>query len=176
MPAPALVLFTAFLEVCLLRRRPQDLPHSLFLLKLTLAAYAAANIGLAAINLAPGPAVAAGVLDTVLLVAVTMVLLQLRRLPRRLPQTLTALAGSGALLNLLAAPVMLWLAALPEPAREGLPALLILGLVVWSLAVMAHILRHALDIPFFGGLLLAIAYFWLLLTAVYIVAPASGGL
>ena len=54
---------------------------------------------------------------------------------------------------------MLMLLRLPEgDADAALPSLLIVVLMVWSIAVIAHILRHALSSSYAVGILLALLY------------------
>lgn len=87
--------------------------------------------------------------------AATM-LVKLRGFASRLPQTISALAGTGFLLGLLA----LVLLAQVDPAtpQPGL-ALAYLGLFLWSLAVDGHIYRHALSIKMSLGVLVAVLIF-----------------
>ena len=50
-----------------------------------------------------------------------------------------------------------------QDASEPSPAFMILLLAVlgWSLTVSAHILRHALSAPFYLGLIVAVAFYWI---------------
>ncbi len=155
-------LIRPFLELCWLRSGPQHLPTSTLLMELTLTAHALAAFLLSLAYLAPARALAAGLAETALLaVFVTIVLYLPGHLPRY-RQTLTALAGTGAMLSLLAIPVTHWLHTAKAAADPtGAPALLLLGLVGWSLAITAHILRHALNCVFTRGLVLAVVFSWL---------------
>lgn len=147
------VIAHAYLEICLLKRRPQDLPRSDWLMVLTLLAYGLSSAGLAAVDLEVPRAMAAALLDAGLLWAGTALVLYLFKRPLRTTQTVTALAGTGVVLSVVALPVVLWLTlAQGRHADTGIPALLWLGLFAWNLLISAHILRHALD----SGFLLAI--------------------
>ncbi len=151
-----------FVQLCLLRMKPQDLPASGTLLALALIAHTAAGAAVATVSLGLTRALAAGVVDTALLCALTTGLLMLRALRERAVQTLTALAGAGAIIGLAAYPVSLWLhgaqsADGPEPAL----AVLLLAVLGWSLTVSAHILRHAISAPFYIGLLVSIVFYWI---------------
>ena len=78
----------------------------------------------------------------------------------RIVQTLTALAGTGALITIVSLPISGWFRGADKESGEGgLAVLMLLLLVGWSLAVVGHILRHALDLPIAGGTLVAVAYF-----------------
>lgn len=150
-------MIRTLLDIALWRRTPRDLPAS----GSALAGVVALYVGLltleqllatgAAVNAAP--AAGATVLATCALVAVV---LGLAGRLYRLPQTLLALFGTQCLLE----PLALVLTALHPPAHSALEAfdfLAVLVLFVWSLLVIAHILRSALETPLAVGMLLAIA-------------------
>ncbi len=153
-----------FIDLCLLRRAPQDLPGSSSLLGLALtAAFASSVLVSITAGAGPGLALAQAVLDLVLLLAVLFAAMRaLDRLPRFL-QTATALAGADTLIGLVAL-LPLTLAgpvggAGGEPGMMAILAgLLFLALVVWSILVSAHILRHAFDISLGQGAFVAVAY------------------
>jgi hypothetical protein len=88
-------------------------------------------------------------------------MLHVRKFPERLPQTLTALAGTGIILGLLAFGFLLQ--ADPE-VNQPLLGLAWFGIFSWSLMVDAHIYRHALAISLSLGLLVTV----LLLAASYV--------
>jgi hypothetical protein len=141
-----------FVDICLLRAAPQDLPVSRGAMLGALAAYAAAGVLGVLDVLAFENAVAAAVVDTLLLAAVTRLVLQWRRLENRLAQTLTALAGCGALLSLLA-----WGAA--GLVREAFrPEWVWAVFLVWYTLVFGHILRHALSITLAAGIAASLLY------------------
>ncbi|MCY4220908.1 MAG: hypothetical protein OXD35_04540 [Thiotrichales bacterium] len=154
-------LIHPFVRICLLRMKPQDLPASGTLLALVLVAHTVAGVAVAAVNLRFDQALAAGVVDTALMCALTTGLLMLRTLRERTVQTLTALAGAGTVIGVAAYPVSVWLHGAQE-ANAPAPALAVLLIAVlgWSLTVSAHILRHAISAPFYIGLLLSIAFYW----------------
>jgi hypothetical protein len=83
-------------------------------------------------------------------------LLNIKKLKSRLPQTLTTLAGAGLFFGFLS----IFLIHLTDPeAIQPLLALVWLALFLWSLAVDAHIYRHALSITMSLGILLAVLIF-----------------
>lgn len=113
-------------------------------------------------------------IDTVLLSVMTMSVLYLQRLQDRLLQTLTALAGTGTLLGVVALPVSGWLHNAQLGGEEmALPALLLLLLIGWSLTVVGHILRHALSTVFVMGLLLALVFYWVTVKILNGLFPAT---
>ena len=155
-------LIHPFVQICLLRMKPQDLPSSATLLALVLLTHTVVGAAVASVNLRFGQAIAAGVIDTALLCGLTIALLMLRTLRERTVQTLTALAGAGSVIGVLAYPASLWLHRAYQ-ANEHSPvlAVLVLAMLGWSLVVSAHILRHALSAPFYLGLLVSIAFYWI---------------
>jgi uncharacterized membrane protein len=75
-------------------------------------------------------------------------------------QTLTALAGTGAVITFIALPIFAWLHGADRAASEAAFAwLLAVFLTLWSLAITGHIIRHALSIPYFFGLVLAVVFY-----------------
>lgn len=140
------------IDICLLRAAPQDLRVSRGGMLGALAAYAAAGVVGVLDVLAFENAIVAAVVDTLLLAAVTHLVLQWRRLENRLTQTLTALAGCGALLSLLA-----WGAA--GLVREAFqPEWIWAIFLVWYTLVFGHILRHALSITLAASIAASLLY------------------
>lgn len=140
------------LGICSLRASPQDLPATRAGLLAALLAYAAAGV-LGVLDVVTlENAILAAAVDTLLLVAVTHLVLQWRRLENRFIQTLTALAGCGALLSLLA-----WGAAgLVREVFE--PEWVWAVFLVWYTLVFGHILRHALSITLAAGVAASLFY------------------
>lgn len=158
-------LLRAFLDIALLRSGPQALPASRLLLALSMALYAATYLAVIATTTLEFRVLVAQVLASVLLDLVGLYLvLAVAKRQARYPQTLTALFGSGAILNLALLPVALVVAA-GGPRFElagALAASLVMG---WGLAVLAHILRHALELAWGLALALAAAYMFLSIVA-----------
>ncbi len=147
------------LEIALLQRGPQALPASNGLTITALASYAAAGV-LAHRMIAPtGSPVGPVLLDLVLLIGFVLVLLYWRGFPGRWSQTLTALGGAGTLLTLCALPVIGMLdSTAGSPPIASVGVILWLTLMVWSVFVTAHVLRHALAIGLSTGVFLALGY------------------
>ena len=111
-------------------------------------------------------AILATVVDTLLLATATQLVLQWRRLENRVTQTLTALAGCGALLSLLAwgAAGLAGAAFQPEgiPGSVAAPSLadswVWAAFLVWYTLVFGHILRHALSITLAAGIAAGLLY------------------
>jgi hypothetical protein len=153
------------LDICLLRRGPQELPYSLPLVRGLVVALAALKLGSALLLEIPEPFLRT-LLSLALLLSLPWLLLAIRGHRPRYLQTLAAFAGTGLLFSLLFLPVA-WIAAgVPavDPGAPPLPAQVALGwltlaLLGWKLAINGHILRHAMDWPRLPALLLALALF-----------------
>jgi hypothetical protein len=137
-------LLIRFLEICVLRAGPQDLPASYVLLGIATAAYMLA--GVLALISAYGPAVtfSQAILDGALLGGYTWGLLRLKGRAERFVQTFTALTGTGALLGFVALPFVQ--GAFDAGAGSGSVGIALLVLFFWSIAVIGHVYRHALDL------------------------------
>lgn len=161
-------LVLRLLDLMRFRGGPQDLPGHWSIAVLASLAYAFQ--GLLADRMLDGPEAAPrSVLALLVQVTATWALLQLRRMPNRLPQTITALAGTGFLFSLLS--VLLLLQGTPEGFPPGI-ALLWFCVFLWSLFVDAHIYRHALSITMSLGVLVAVLVFAVNFLAIEAVFPA----
>jgi len=152
-------LIQFFFELCLLRRAPQDLPASWALLGVTLVADLLMGMLFAiSAGLPAGLGLAQSLMDVAfMLVLLYGALYLLERLPR-FRQSATALLGSGALLQLVASVPL----GLLPPGEEGrAPAgmsLLLLVLVLWSILVTGHIVRHTFGLRLAQGIAIAVLY------------------
>ncbi len=148
-----------FLELCLLRKGPQDLPGSTALFQALALVYLAVG---AIVGVASGQglwaALAQTLVDLGLLLGLLFLGLQWTGRSARFLQAGAALLGSGALLSLLVL-VPLGMAPSGEDAElRGLGALLFMALLAWSILVTGHILRHTLEVTLVQGALIAVAY------------------
>ena len=161
-------IFLRLLDVMRLRAGPQDLPVSwgftvLFSLLYLGEGFISDQI-LEESGSAPRSLVAVSIQFLV-----TFILLRLRRLETRLPQTLTTLAGTGFLFGALS--IILAVQAQPGVAQPAL-ALVWFGAFFWSLAVDAHIYRHAMSITMSRGVLVAVLIFALNFLVIEMLFPA----
>jgi hypothetical protein len=169
-------LILIWLDICLLRAGPQELPASRELLGLSMASYTLASFLLSL----PGyPLVAAGqlaLMDAGLVVVFAATALYLTGKMARLTQTLTALLGTGTLLGLIALPVIQLLASGQEAGQPSLlGGMLWLLLFGWNLLVVAHIVRHALSVNFLVATGIAILYTLVAMQIINAVFPMSLG-
>ncbi len=154
-----LLLIRAWFDICLLRRGPQDLPASGFLLGVSLCCYGLVSVLVSSQSYTFSMALLLTVVDLGLLVVFAWSLLYLQRKAERLNQTLSALAGTGSLMGLIALPLLLTIG--PDATSEPVPASLLslwLLLLLWNLFIMAHIIRHALSSSFAIGFGISLLY------------------
>jgi hypothetical protein len=149
-----------FIDLCLLRRRPQDLPASSALLLLVVAA---ALLGGALLALTARAPLMLGVgqtaLDLLLMLGALHLALKLTSKPQRFLQTGTALVGADTVIGLVSLlPVGLAGPSIEESQQLLLVAVLFMALVAWSVVVAGHILRHAFDITLTQGAVVAVAF------------------
>jgi len=148
-------LIRTLFEILRFRSGPQDLPAGAALSVLLTAAWLVQGLltdqALDGPNSAPRSLLAIGVQYGAI-----VLLLRLRNFSARIPQTISALAGTGFILGLLA---FLLLSGI-DPARPqpGL-ALAYFGLFLWSLAIDGHIYRHAMSTKMSMGVLVAVLIF-----------------
>ena len=157
-----IALLREVLQVCFLRRGPQDLPWSPPAVVLFTAALLALQIAFAVFHDMPPAALAARAFVTLAIVfGATLSLLRFRGMANRATQTLLAVAGADFFFALLTMPVLL--AVEPHLRSEDPPGeILALMLVAvfaffWKLRVNAAIWRQALEVPVSAAYLLTLA-------------------
>lgn len=159
-------LFEMFRDLCLLKRGPQDLPHStrlfvgVLLVDFALSALVTGRFGAAAGGEFPWAQV--GVMLAVML-ALPYAALSVAGLAPRFVQAAIALLATDITFTLLAVPVLLGIGPIPTSPEQitlgqALLSLLGLTLLVWQTAVRGNILRHALNATFAVGVLIAIGF------------------
>jgi len=168
-------LIELFWEICLLRKAPQDIPYSreLFFL-LLLAGFLVNNVYLTLSLPEPdiGSVLLVVCIHTVFFLGSLSVLMLVMGYRVRIIQTLSSLLGTDVIISLLAMPVLLAISYVPQLA--GYFGLILLLLIIWSLVIMAHILRHALSVNFLLAGLFVIGYFMLSIKLVDSLLPATG--
>jgi hypothetical protein len=161
-----LPLLRAFAEIATLRRNPQDLPASPFLLTLALGADLLLTVVAELYRWPALQAVVHATLAVLFLAAYTVFLLFLRdKLPRAI-QSVTALAGVDAVVTVFQIPVVIAHSQLDPSQADPTQGDLFLfflsvTLLVWGLAAFSHCLRHALSMEVWLAFLTAISYFWI---------------
>jgi len=167
----AWILLRTMLELASGRRGPQDIPASRPLFALMFAIYLAATACLTAVAVDWLMAIKATLVDAVVMPVFVLTVLWLRNFTVRGLQTLTAMAGVGALFSLAAIPPFMITAGMPESPLSALASVLVLVLFSWNVLVLGHILRHALALAFPAGVLVALAYVAISMVAAEYLVP-----
>lgn len=168
-----IAIFNLFLDICLLRKGPQDVPASMALVKMCLLVYGLSGL-LVLLTTAPAQvALLQILLDMGLLGGLLYLGLTLIRRRKRFGQTLSALTGTGSLMGLLTLPLAIWIDHQQSGGDIALPSALMFALMVWSVAVIAHILRHAFETSIWLGALYALGYTFLYWTLAGWIVPQT---
>jgi len=157
-------LITRFLDICFLKAGPQDLPNSIWLMKFSLVVYFALAVISQLLEYSLSMSLAAAIAELILMMLIVAILLQLRGYSERFNQTVTAMAGTGTIISLIALPLVNLASGIsPDQMTftDNVIMVLIMTVLLWSLMVTAHIFRNALEIK--AGLAVA-------LTVVYTIA------
>lgn len=169
-------LLKLFFKISLLKANPQDVPPSSFLMMLSIAVYGLLSLIISTIELPIAKAIFSALIDTGLLFALASVSLWIIGASERKAQTVTALAGTGSIVQIIAMPIMLWLSQIGEADASllFLPRWALLLLVIWNITIIAHILRHALSLAFPIAIGIAVLYVYFTIRVASILFIAAG--
>jgi hypothetical protein len=164
-------LLNQFFAIFLLRGRPQDLPASPALAWLA----ALAAVGTAVANNVQHVDFVRGLLsalsEVLLFGALVWGVLRLRGFPARWLQTVTPLYAGVTLQNLVVFPVLLAGGISLETGELGPASLVLVAVGIWFLALMAHVLRHALELGLGVSLLITLACLFTLAIVMLVLFP-----
>ncbi|MEI8208219.1 MAG: hypothetical protein D0528_12100 [Methylococcales bacterium] len=142
-------------EICLFKKGPQDIPYSVWLLRLLMVIYASVTALMLSLHFDSLSVLMQLITDMVLVVGFVGLLLSVSRKLGRFNQTLSAVLGTDAMISFMALPGMATL----ELKQGGLTVLLIIVvLMTWHWAVLGHIISKALDKALSFGFGLAFLY------------------
>jgi hypothetical protein len=166
-------LIQPFVKICLLNANPQDLPASATLLGITLGAYLLITMFMIMPVEGLSLSIQEAVLESALLLAYTHVALRLSAHSERYVQTVSALAGTGVIIGMLALPLAysLYRSALYETS-SALTLIAYVLVFAWLLVVYGHIYRHALSTGLLIGVLVGLGYIVLTSVVVEAVFPS----
>lgn len=162
-------LIKIFIDICLFRAKPEQLPYSFFFMILTIITYMTAGMVVSLVNQSAEKAILVVIVDTLMLVGFTYAGLWIRGFLNRSIKTLTAIAGTGTFFTLMGLPLMLALHDQP-PNQPSFYSFMVLALVVWNVGVLGHILRNTLSLPSWAGIGIAVLYFY---TSIRVLAVLS---
>ena len=169
-------LVRLFSQIALLRKGPQDVPASAWLLAATALGYFAVNFAVSLV-LPPidGPWFAQLVVDTLFTLAWYAVLLRILGKRERFPQTVTAVLGYRAVLS------PFWIAAIwlsrrfgEDPLWQFPVALAGLMLAIWMVAAGSHVLKAALEWSWPAAVILVLLEIFTLQLLLITMLPGEG--
>jgi len=168
-------LLKIYMEVCLLSKGPQDIPYSVYLLRLMLALYFITGVLSILPMVSFGQSLWVMCLDLLILMVFCWIGLQLFKKLSRFNQLLTAILGTGSFFNLLAWPLINYF----EVAKAQdviIPELgfIFLVQISWKLAVYAHIFRETFGVRLYVAFLLTLSYAIISIISQQLIFPDLG--
>lgn len=148
-----------YVRLCFLKEAPQDAPYSKNFLYFGIVTYYLVGVLITSFTQSWGVSVVMSFIQTAILMFLTNLLLWVRKSPERYEQTLSALTFTGAIIGIIALPVITMLTSTGD--GEGFASLLWVVLIIWETVVVAHIYRHSMDITLPGGLGISLVYMYL---------------
>ncbi len=148
-------LLVLFVDICLFKRGPQDVPASRLLFGMALVAYLVVGEILLIVQSDWFEAALQAAVEAMLLLGLCWLALSLFGRQARYLQTATALLATDAVISTPGALVLQWWTARPD---VRLFQMALFMLMIWHIMVVAHILRHALSRALHYGLALAVLY------------------
>jgi hypothetical protein len=142
-------------DICLFKKGPQDLPYSVWLLRVLIVAYVSVRVLMLSIHFDWLNVLMQVIAEIFLVTGFFWILLYLTRKLGRFYQVISAVLGTDALISFFALPGI----ASMETGQGGLLVFLVmLGLIGWHWAVTGHIIRNALEQSLSFSLGLAFLY------------------
>ena len=142
-------------DICLFKKGPQDLPYSLWLLRILLVVYVSIRILMLSIHFDWLNVLLQVIVEIFLVAGFFWIMLYLARKLGRFYQALSAVLGTDALISFFALPEI---ASLEIGQGGSVVFLVMLGLIGWHWAVTGHIIRNALEKSLSFSLGLAFLY------------------
>jgi len=154
-----------YTELCFLRVAPQDAPSSSNVFYISVFSYFMVGAFVISLNQTILTGLFLSGVQTALLMFLANLVLWIKKTPERYHQTMSALCATGAIIGLIALPIM---SVLATGSTTGVDTdtisfgfIIWLVLILWESYVVAHILKHSMDIPMMAGLAGAFIYMYL---------------
>ena len=148
-------LIKSLFDICQLKKAPQDLPHSINLLKIVLIANLLVNFLQSNLSIYWFSALLIAVVGVLLIGGFSWISLFFSRKMPRFYQTTTALLGTDTLIGVFMLPVI---ATMSLGQGGTLAFLVMISLIIWYWIITGHIMRNALEESLSFGLGLAFLY------------------
>jgi hypothetical protein len=142
-----MTMIQRYIDLCLFKASPADMPASANLLKLTLLVYFSVGVAICLMDMGWTMSLFSSFSDMIFMIIAVGLLLQIHGLQIRFQQTLMALSGAGICLGLVSLPVVIWFNSIAEAEQASSYAMLFMIIIMfWGLMITSHIFRYALDI------------------------------
>ncbi|PHS22340.1 MAG: hypothetical protein COA83_11930 [Methylophaga sp.] len=152
-------IISRFIDLCLFRASPSDVPASAWLLKITLLSYFVLSLIVNKLDNTWNTSFFVSLADIAVMVIIVGLLLTFRGFQSRYTQVIIALAGAGCCMAIIGFPIIWWFFQIePEQQTASFALLMMVVLLIWSLMVMAQIFRHSLEVKSATAMLITIAY------------------
>ena len=154
-----------YYDLCLLKAAPQDAPVSKNAFYTALFVYLLVGTSITLFNQGLAVSVIVASLQAIIFIFITNLVMWVKKTPERFLQTVTSLLGTGALIAMVAIPVV-YLGTSTTPGAESSATVSFLWMIsiliiVWETVVIGNILRHAMEIPLLAGVGVALIYMYL---------------
>jgi len=166
-----------YTQLCFLKVAPQDAPSSSNAFYISVFSYFLVGAFIISLEQSMMTGLFLSGVQTALLMFLANLALWIKKTPERYHQTMTALCATGAIIGIIALPLMAFLATNGASGAGGAtgPAgtdtdtisfayLVWLVLLLWESYVVAHILKFAMEIPLMAALAGAFIYLYLSFT------------
>jgi len=151
-----------YIDLCLFKASPADMPASANLLKLTLLVYFSVGVAICLMDMGWTMSLFSSFSDMIFMIFMIIavgLLLQIHGLQIRFQQTLMALSGAGICLGLVSLPVVIWFNSIAEAEQASSYAMLFMIIIMfWGLMITSHIFRYALDISVGSATVITVIY------------------
>ena len=152
-------LLKIFVDICLFRANAEQLPYSFFLMVFCIITYMISGMAVSLINLSVSKAILIVIVDTAMLLSFIYTGLWIRSFFNRAIKTITAIAGTNTLFTIIGLPLAMALNNQPKD-QASIFSMIYLILAIWNVGVLGHILRSALNMPSWVGIIIALMYFY----------------
>jgi len=146
-----------FLDICLFRANAENAPSSQFFMIFSLMAYALLSVFILMVDYSFTKALSTVVIGIAIMIGFAEAGLWIRNFMNRSRQTITALAGTGIIFDIINLPLVLLSAKFPADELV-FPLFLLYLTLVWNITVIAHIMKNALSIPYWAGIFISTVY------------------
>lgn len=148
-------LIKLLFDICLFKQGPQNLPPSVWLLRLLIVVDVIVSFLMVSIHTGLAVSLLQAITSALLIVGFSWLMLYLARKPERFCQTASALVGADAMISFFALP---GIASMTIGTGALLAFTITIALMLWHWAVIGHIIRNALGQNWTFSLGLAFLY------------------